>query len=124
MTVLAYGSKAVVGRIESLLVDRGVKVMAIANNITNPKYLRSLDKFDELDLVVVDTDKTGAELLCRYFGKLRHIPVVLLVNGNKADWAKICLHEASAYIPRGAGNAELAARLKNVLERTSGWGKC
>ena len=112
MRVLVYGSDTVANRISPLLNSGGVEMIAVSNKSISWKNLSS-GALNEAAMAIVDVTEPNANRLCHYFWQA-HVPLVLLTD-NQADWARLCGHEAYAYIPYAAGELEFAIRLKNII---------
>ena len=114
MRVMVFGSKMMIRRLTASLAGGGIKVIGASDGLDR---MMALLKQDEFDLAVVDSLSEEAEAACRCINELWDIPLVLIVREKQANWEKLKSLDADGYIPEGAGEAELAARLKAVANR-------
>jgi hypothetical protein len=113
MKVLVYGSAPTINRLKPIFETFQVKMQTLES--ADYKKMNILERWDDVDMVVVDTIEQEAELVCNYFGREKRVPLALFVDRSKADWAGLFRHGAYAYIPCEIGERELATRLKKVL---------
>lgn len=78
----------------------------------------ALQKQVGFDLAIVDSQAEKAEAVCQCINDLWTIPLVLIVSVKQPDWEKLQSLGASGYLPEGAGDEELVARLRVTLRRS------
>ena len=118
MTVIVYGSEIVDSRIKRLINSSDIEIVTIMEKITRPKDLKLLRKLRNIDLAIVDAAETGAKQVCNYLTGVRRVNVALLVNGEYERWSEWTHYPVLAYIPKAAGDKELAARVRSFISRT------
>ena len=119
LNVLFYGSKDEADRIKIVFDSGEIDIISITQEITRPRDLRSLRNLKDIALAIVDAAETGAKQVCNYLAKVRRMGVALLVSGGYEEWEEWTHYPVLAYIPKMAGDKELAARIKSVISRTS-----
>jgi hypothetical protein len=118
LNVLLYGPKHEGDRIKLVFGPSEVEIIYLTHKITKPRDLRSLRNLRGIDLAIVDAAETGAKQVCNYLAKVRRMGVALLVNGEYEKWLEWAHYPVLAYIPKVAGDKELAARIKTFISCT------
>lgn len=113
MRVLVFGSKATVWRLTGSLRKEGIESVSLSDT----SEAASLLEREEFDLAIVDSLLEEAEAICRRIAELVSIPVVLIVDRQRADWGRLHSMNIHGYIPKGRSGAETAARLRAVARR-------
>ena len=93
--------------------------MAVTENVAGPKDLRLLRNVTNIDLAIVDMEKTGAEQVCIYLGRVRKIALALLVHERNTDWEGLISCPFVVYLPKDAEDSVLASAIKTVISHTS-----
>ncbi|MDP2916345.1 MAG: hypothetical protein Q8O16_00275 [Dehalococcoidia bacterium] len=114
MRIVVFGREIVVQRISALMAERGVEVKGAAGGL---KDICALHQQNGAVLAIVDSSASDVETACHYINETWHIPLVLFIAGEQADWKKLTALGASAYIAENSGNDELVARLNALVRR-------
>lgn len=118
LNVLLYGSKDEMDRIKLIFDPGEIETIYLKHKITELRDLRLLRNLSGIDLAIVDAFETGAKQVCNYLARVRRMGVALLVNGGYEEWAEWTHYPVLAYIPKVAGDRELAARIRSFICRT------
>ena len=113
MRVMVFSSKVIARRLIASLAEEGIELVRLSE-LTEAITLVKRERFD---LALVDSLGEEAETVCRCIGELGCVPVVLMVDRTRADWARLQSLGIHGYLPRGANGAELAARMRAVARR-------
>ena len=115
MRVMVYGSKRIAQKLTTSLNGKGFELTSLAKV---PEVMVQLRQ-KRFDLVVVDSSVERAEAVCHSADMLGHVPTVIMVREQRANWAKLDSLDVDGYLPSGAGSILLAARLQAVERRCS-----
>ena len=113
MRLAVFGNEVTVLRLTVSLAGRGVELVRLSEAREAKTRLRR----EKFDLAVVDNLAEEAETICRYIGKLKRVPLVLMVGKKRVDWEKLSSLGIAGYITQAANGAELVARLQAVSRR-------
>ena len=96
-----------------MLIEEGIEA------ITVPKMPQAMAvmEMNSVDVAIVDGLVEGASEICRVIGRLVNIPVVLTVGDSQIEWERLQSLDIDGYLPEGAGDAEIVARLRAVVRR-------
>jgi hypothetical protein len=118
LNVFLYGSRDEGDRIKVVFDPSEIEIVYLKQKITRPRDLRLLRNLRGIDLAIVDAVETGAKQVCNYLAGVRRVDVALLVNGDYEQWSEWTHYPVLAYIPKAAGDKELAARVRSLISRT------
>jgi hypothetical protein len=115
MNVIVYADQSQIDYLKPILADIGAEVLPGTEDRTIQELLNIFSGALKVDLAIVDPEEKEAE---RIFTSLEQtdIPVVVLVNGERADWRKLSYLKAYGYLHPGA-EAVLSLQLKALLRR-------
>ncbi len=114
MRAIIFGREKTIQRLIVFLALEGVGVVGTSDDL---EATMTLQKRVGFDLAIVDSQAEKAEAVCNCINDLWTIPLVLIVGERQADWEKLESLGASTYLPEGAGEEELVARLRVMLRR-------
>jgi len=114
MKAIVYGHERTVEKLVVLLTVEGIEAEGVFDGPYKTVVLQTQGDFD---LAIVDSQTEATEEACHHIKASRDIPLVLIVNPKEADWRKLQLLDADAYLPEKAEGNVLAARLRAVLRR-------
>ncbi len=114
MKVIVFGREKTIQRLIVSLAEEGVGMAGTSDDL---EAIMTLQKQGGFDLAIVDSRAEKAEVVCNCINGLRTIPLVLIVDERQANWEKLESLGASSYLPEGARDGELAARLRVILRR-------
>lgn len=99
-------------RLSAVLARHGIDVIVVPSM---PQAMAM--EMNSIDVAVVDSLVERPDEVCRRISRLAGIPVVLAVGADPDEWERFQLLDVDGYIPEGAGDAEIAARLRAVVRR-------
>jgi hypothetical protein len=118
LSLLLYASRDEADRIKLVFDPSEIEIIYPTQKVCEPRDLMSLGDLRDIDVAIVDATETGAKQVCNYLARVRRMGVALLVNGGYEEWAEWTHYPVLAYIPKAAGDKELAARIRSFLCRT------
>ena len=107
------GNKSIVRKLTESLKGIGIELVSLSEMTE----VITLLKQKMFALVLVDSLTEEVEKACQHIRELGTVPLVLIVNSQKADWKRLQPLAVDGYLPAEAGKNELAARLRAMHRR-------
>lgn len=117
MRVITFGKVAMIRNLTNSLAREGIEVMGTTDRLE----MMDLLERGGFDLAMINISVERVEAICRRIKRLRRIPVVLVVGNKQANWERLQSLDTDGYISEGLRPIEMAARLRAVVRRWSGW---
>lgn len=108
-----FGSKRTIRKLEASLAWDEIEVVGTSDVDEMHASLQQ----DRFDAAAVNGSLQEAGLICNLIRQHTHIPIVLVVDSERAQWDILARAYADGYISAEASGAEVAARLQAVLRR-------
>jgi DNA-binding response OmpR family regulator len=113
INVLALGNPLKMQRIAACVSRGNINISSVSQF---PEAIIKLQ--DELfEVILVDSLFEKAESICHHLYNLYQIPVILLIEGDGANWPSFSNYKVDGFLSEESSNLELVARLKASARR-------
>ena len=114
MKVIVIGGKKATQGLVALLARQEIETVAAGEEL---KQMLSTPEPQGYDLAIIDGQMEGLETTCRHINELWAIPTVVMATSEQADWSRLQEIPASGFLTGWAGDSELMARLRAIIQR-------